>query len=344
MPSFSEVDRELSALQIREERALVSFDITQFTIGHLCQEFSADQIVIPEYQRDFVWDTEKRCRLIESALLGLPIPFLFAADQAGFLEIVDGSQRLRTFRSFLDGELVLKNLEILDRSNGMRFGDLDGTEQRRFRNRTIRMVVLSDSADLSTRFEVFSRINSGSLKLEPPEFRKGAFPSDYYAMVQEFKDDEVFREVCPMSDRKVARGELEELALRFLVYSQRYQDFRHDVERFLNRFVAEHDACDPAKIEADRQSLRDVTAYVSRHFDSGFGKPGVRQTPRVRFEAISVGVWLALQDDLDPQSMPNLEWLESEEFRRLTTSSASNSGPKLKARVEYVRDQLLERD
>ena len=63
-------------------------------------------------------------------------------------------------------------------------------------------------------------------------------------------------------------------------------------------------------------------------------------TPRVRFEALSVGIYLALQQkpDLSPN---NFDWLESNEFKDLTTSDASNNQGRLKARIEFVRDCLL---
>lgn len=82
--------------------------------------------------------------------------------------------------------------------------------------------------------------------------------------------------------------------------------------------------------------------FVQKHFQFGFAKSqNATTTPRVRFEAISVGVALALR------AYPNLEvknvdWLNSEEFKVLTTSDASNNEGKLVARVEYVRDRLIE--
>jgi hypothetical protein len=86
-----------------------------------------------------------------------------------------------------------------------------------------------------------------------------------------------------------------------------------------------------------------VMSFVKKSFPHGFAKSAsATTTPRVRFEAISVGVHLALKQKprLIVQSM---DWLDSDEFQRLTRSDASNSGPRLKARVEFVRDSLLGR-
>ena len=81
--------------------------------------------------------------------------------------------------------------------------------------------------------------------------------------------------------------------------------------------------------------------FVDKYIPNGFSKgTGHVRTPRIRFEAISVGVALALRkkSDLVPKPM---KWLDSEEFKKYTTSDASNSKPKVIARIEYVRDQLL---
>ena len=83
--------------------------------------------------------------------------------------------------------------------------------------------------------------------------------------------------------------------------------------------------------------------FVREHFEFGFAKSqNATTTPRVRFEAISVGVALALKEQPE-LSVDNVDWIHSPEFKEHTTSDASNNEGKLVARVEYVRDQLLSR-
>ena len=84
-----------------------------------------------------------------------------------------------------------------------------------------------------------------------------------------------------------------------------------------------------------------VLTFVENNFPFGFAKTKTSKiTPRVRFEALSVGVALALRQN-PTLTVSNVDWMKSDEFRRLTTSDASNNQGKLKERVEYVRDQLL---
>ena len=85
-------------------------------------------------------------------------------------------------------------------------------------------------------------------------------------------------------------------------------------------------------------------SFVHDNFEFGFAKSkNATTTPRVRFEAISVGVALALKERPDLH-IDNVDWLNSEEFKELTTSDASNNEGKLATRVEYVRDKLLGRN
>ena len=84
-----------------------------------------------------------------------------------------------------------------------------------------------------------------------------------------------------------------------------------------------------------------MVSFVKENFPFGFAKTEkAKATPRVRFEAISVGVALALREKSDLR-ISNVDWLDSDEFKEYTTSDASNNEGKLKLRVEYVRDQLL---
>ena len=331
-----------------EEQKRVDYDTREFTVELLVQKLDRDEITVPNYQRKFVWSLEKQCRLIESIMLGLPIPFLFAADlpKSGKLEIIDGVQRIYTLRSFLSGELILRNLEKLFCVNGFRYTSLPPSQQRRFKNRSLRMVVISERADQDVRFDIFERINTGSLMLEAAEFRRGAFPGKFYDFVNHCAGDEEFQRLCPVSKKREKRRENEELVLRFFAYSHRYLEFQHDVTRFLNTYLRDQNrACEGSKgvrIRDDRQTDFDrMIACVSEHFPFGFRKTkAAMTTPRVRFEAIAVGVHLALERK--PKLSPrDVGWLDSDEFVKGTTTHASNSGPRLRARVEYVRDMLL---
>lgn len=110
--------------QIRQEARIVDYQIREYPIEVLVDKYltgeeeGKNEIFIPDYQRDFVWSDRQQSRFIESVMIGLPIPYLFVADAgadedelSGRLEIVDGTQRIRTLAAFLQDELRLIELK-----------------------------------------------------------------------------------------------------------------------------------------------------------------------------------------------------------------------------------------
>ena len=114
------------------------------------------------------------------------------------------------------------------------------------------------------------------------------------------------------------------------------------MSQFLNQFLSEN--LHTFDEEQYRSDFEGMLSFVHDNFEFGFAKSkNATTTPRVRFEAISVGVALALKERPDLH-IDNVDWLNSEEFKELTTSDASNNEGKLATRVEYVRDKLLGRN
>ena len=115
--------------QIVEQSKRIEFYLTEYSIELLAKKMNDEEFEIPGYQREDTWEPERKSRFIESLLMGLPIPFLFFWESPGTgkLEIVDGSQRLRTIQQFLGGDLVLGELDQLTSLQGLKFGDLPGS-------------------------------------------------------------------------------------------------------------------------------------------------------------------------------------------------------------------------
>jgi len=263
----------------------------------------------------------------------------------GRLEIVDGSQRIRTLAAFLGDEFELEGLKRLKKLNGFRFSDLPTARQRRFKRRTIRLIELTERADEAVRRDIFERINTGSLLLNDMEQRWGIKEGPLLTFIRECASDPLFKKLAPLSDSVELRRERDEFVLRFFAYLDNYLNFDKRVVEFLDEFLEAHQpGFDATKAEPMRNEFKRMLEFVDRHFaPNGFRKKtGHTRTPRIRFEAIAVGVALALRENstLVPAS---LAWLDSEEFKKHTTSDASNSRPKVKARIEFVRDQLLGR-
>ncbi len=174
--------------QIKELQKITDYEIREWPIEVLVDKFTngrdtdSSEIFIPDYQREMVWSPRQQSRFIESILIRLPVPFIFAADvaegdRAGNLEIIDGSQRIRTLDNFLSNRLMLVDLQRLDTANGMKFNDLPQARKLRFKRQTIRVIEITDKADDEARREMFDRLNSGGTKLKSMEIRRGVYSS-----------------------------------------------------------------------------------------------------------------------------------------------------------------------
>ena len=332
---------EAAERQVKELQRQVEYDTKDYTLELLLDKFEKGDFYIPDYQRQFVWKPNNRSLFIESVLLGLPIPFMFFAGcDDGRLEIIDGAQRMQTLREFVKRKMKLSKLAKLTELDGFVFEDLSTATQRKFLNRTFRVVVLDEKTTTDIRQDLFNRINTSGVKASDSEVRRGSYPGKLTSYIEKCCKNELFVALCPISKNKAVRQERFELVLRFFAYLNDYKHFEHEVNPFLNDFLAKNlDSFDEQQYETDFIGMLN---FVQKHFQFGFAKSqNATTTPRVRFEAISVGVALALR------AYPNLEvknvdWLNSEEFKVLTTSDASNNEGKLVARVEYVRDRLIE--
>ena len=339
--TVDEARKALADVQIRERQSEVKYDLRDFTIDYIITKFREGLFYVPDYQREFVWSPSNRCLFIESVLLGLPIPMMFVADmEDGRLEIVDGAQRIQTLESFATGDLKLAALKRLNELNGLSFLDLPLPQQRKFGTRALRMIVLEDSTSFEVRQEIFHRINTTGKRVRAAEVRRGAYPGPLMKLVESCAKNSDFERLCPMSASLRARREAEELVLRFFAYSDQYENFRHDVDKFLDKYVI--DETPHFDVERHRAEFEAMLEFVDRYIPNGFAKSaGATATPRVRFEALAVGANLALRKN--PSLRPvTFDWLTSDAFKAHVTTHASNSLPRLRGRVEFVRDSLLE--
>lgn len=332
--------------QIREKQQTVDYDIKEYPVEIIVKKYvdnaasDENEIFIPAYQRSFVWEENRQSKFVESLLLGLPIPYVFTAENAdGRLEVVDGSQRIRTLHNFLAGSLRLSDLEILTNCNGLKFEDFPISRQRKIKNTSLRMIVLSEKSDEDARYMLFERINSGSVLLEAMEKRKGSFKGPFTDFIYECSKNPLFVELTSFTPRTIKRGEPQELVLRYFAYIESLDDYSGYVNDFLDSFNKRmNEGFDQSKMENEFIAM---LKFVKANFPYGFLKAkNHTSTPRVRFEAIAVGTTLALR--LNPNPVGNVNaWINSVEFSDQVTGSSTNTPTRLKARIQYVRDRIL---
>jgi hypothetical protein len=335
--------------EIVERGRRIDFYTSEYTIEFLADKMRDEYFVIPDYQRRFTWEPPRKSRFVESLVMGLPIPFIFFWEMpSGRLEIVDGSQRLRTIQEYVYGGLKLTELEGLPSLSGTRFRDLATTRQRKILNRSIRGIVLNEHADDQARFDIFERINTGSKMANPAEVRRGALHGPFQDMVAELSQLPLRVRLAPVSAKSERERIPEELVTRFFAYGDGLDSYRDSPSRFTFEYTkAMNDElrAHPERAEEYRERFISMLEFVRRTFPYGFRKArNAKTTPRVRFEAIAIGSYLALRDrpDLAAGDPPDVRgWLEGAEFKQVTTSDAANVKSKLENRISFVHNALL---
>lgn len=338
--------------QLKDKRRTVDFDTFDIHLQQLLTMLEEGQIwAAPAYQRKFRWKEKQCSMLIESLLLGIPVPSLFmATNKDNTWEVVDGVQRLSAIVKFsgndalrkkLDvGEaLVLTKLQKLSDFEGMKFGDLPAHIQLHLRTRPLKVITLNDKSDNVVRFDLFERINTGGVALTKQEIRDCVYQGNFSNNLESLAKTADFRTVLKLSELQQKDGTFEECVLRFFAFFDRYKKFDHSVTDFLNQYMEDSDKSFEYK---KKESLFHKTfAELAKVFPKGISRHGKRgTTPLNLYEGIAVGAALALevQDNLVTKGIN--EWMAYPELRAFTTG-ATNSRPAVEGRIHFCRDRFL---
>ncbi len=190
-----------------ERESLTAYNIKHWvsnrSFGELIDMFNCGEIKKPAMQREFIWDAQKSSRLIESIILGLPIPPLFLLEVGNSeYELIDGFQRLTTVANYVNGEPWNKvssgkkkrksklSGRIMEELIGKSFDQLAPEYQRIIKRSTIPLIEFRQigSDDYSSKYLIFERINTGSVKLNSMQIRKSLAYGDFINSLYETAD------------------------------------------------------------------------------------------------------------------------------------------------------------
>ncbi|HFG6936184.1 DUF262 domain-containing protein [Acinetobacter baumannii] len=361
---ITEEQKTKAELAIKEKQKNSDFDIREFPVDVIVEKYTkkiplignVPELYMPDYQREYKWSIKQQSEFIESVMIDLPIPYVYVADVSegeneGRLEIIDGSQRIRTISRFLNNLFALEQLTLIPELNGFKFKDLTGPRQLRFQRKTIRFIELLD-VDEEARRQIFYRLNSGGTKLKDMEVRYGTNDGEFLDFIKTLAQTQKFRELCPISKSRIKNREYEEMILRFFAYRFDMDSYVKKVSSFLTDFMdkmnGKYKYQDNEKtINFDKQLFQktfdEMLNFVESHYQPLYFKKTINNTsvPRIRFEALSVGTSLALATGRQINTSKIKSWLESDTFSTLTDSDASNSIPKLRDRTYFVTNNLL---
>ena len=184
----------------------------------------------PGFQRRVAWDDTRKSRLLESIIVGMPVPNIVLAenkDHRGRFIVIDGKQRLVAISEFFDGHYKLRGLDIRSDLNGKYFADIPIEDREYLENATLRSTLIRNWSDEGFLYAIFFRLNSGSLQLSPQELRKALIGGNLLDAIEKYlirstPFKAIFGKVL---DKRMRDSEL---VLRFLAFDMNLQDYRGD--------------------------------------------------------------------------------------------------------------------
>lgn len=268
-----------------------------FSFGEILNLHNAREIVIrPEYQRLFRWSNEQRSRLIESIVLGLPIPPIFLIENHnGVLELIDGLQRTSSVLQFLDHaaidepELALVGCDIVPELNGKRFQDLPLSVRLKVKRSPIRATIINKSGDAFVKYEMFKRLNTGGSLLSAQEIRNCSSRmvdggDVFYDAIQEMAKYPAFvGATARLPESFKEKRADEELVLRFFAVTLFRDRYKGNIEEWLDSFMED------VLFERTSFNLLNERARFTAVFDLIFKKLGDEAFTRFNDDGQAVG-------------------------------------------------------
>lgn len=243
--------------ELDEQSSQIRFDVIDFSAGELVRLHQDKEVQIqPAFQRMFRWTQVQQSRLIESMLLGLPVPQIVLFQRTdGVLELIDGLQRVSSIIRFITDRTPheaieeqeettnLKGCDILPSLNGKVFSDFEPLIQLELKRKTLRAIVIRRTNDPSLRYEMFKRLNSGGSPAEPHEIRNaslrivGEAGEVFLRFLGECAKYPAFDEITDtLSDQAKRRLGRQELVLRFLALKNARSSYKGNISDWLDEY------------------------------------------------------------------------------------------------------------
>lgn len=191
-----------------------------YTVFEILRRIERGDIELnPDFQRQFIWDEVRQSRLIESVLLGIPLPtFYLDKTSETRIQVVDGLQRLSTLHAFCKAKtLRLRGLEFLTELNGKTFDELSPQMQRTIEDTQPTQIAIEQGTPRNVKFMIFRRINTGGVNLNDQEIRHALFEGPARDFLHDLGQSEAF--ITATNDMVDSmRMEDRECVLRFLAF------------------------------------------------------------------------------------------------------------------------------
>jgi uncharacterized protein with ParB-like and HNH nuclease domain len=330
----------------------VQYDITSYGADYdvegLVKRLNRGDILIPPFQRNYVWNQQEASRFIESLLLGLPVPAIFLAREpdTNKLLVIDGQQRLKTLQFFYNcifnpkdddkKQQVFKLIKVQSKFEGLTYKSLEEQDRVKLNDSLMHAIIVKQESpqDNNTSvYHIFDRLNSEGRRLTPQEIRTAIDHGNFIDLIKELNEYENWRSIY---GKKSSRLKDQELILRFLAFYFSSDEYEKPMHEFLNKFSQKHR-------KADDQFLIDSRKIFTNTIDvvrQTIGKKAFRPIAGINaavFDSVMVGLARRLSKmpikDYEKVKKTYDQLLSDPEYIRLvsqSTSDESNVSSRLK--------------
>ncbi len=238
---FEDLEEE-QTLELTNKGRRVYSDKPDRSIFELYRQYKKGNLELqPEFQRLQVWDNKKYSRLIESVLLEVPIPVIYLSeDWDNKYLVIDGQQRLKAFINFIENNLRLSGLTILSELNGKKYQQIPESLQNKFESSTIRIIEIRKESHPDVKFEIFERLNTGSVQLNAQELRNCIYRGRYNELLKELTQDKDFQFLLGLHVPHPRMKDIELILRFFAFYHKGYLQYSPSMKRFLNKEMEQH--------------------------------------------------------------------------------------------------------
>ena len=315
--------------EIADKRKDMVVDSYPMSIGEVMNLYKDDELdVHPEFQRFFRWDEEQKTKLIESILLGIPIPPIFVSQKVdGTWDVIDGQQRLSTILQFLhvlkkdDGEkyppLVLRPTKFLPSLGGVCWDDESKflPEQKiTFKREKLNFTIIKETAENDTsKYEMFQRLNTGGTHLSAQEIRNCLMimiNKPLYETMNNLHNDSNFKECTPLTETQSDERYDLELIVRYLLYVSFADDFMDSIDKSRSMDVFITEELEKYARNQDTTLLDESTAKFPRIFALLKEILGENVFKKYQNNAFKGPVMLAAFESIVPGLYLNLDYWE----------------------------------
>ena len=341
---------------VEEDETWITYDIASYpsdlTLSVVHEMWKNGDIVIPDFQRNFVWSIRQSSLLIESFLVGLPVPqVFFYVDKDNKSLVIDGQQRLMSVVYFFDGYFGSESIQgkqqvfrlqgLQGPFAGKRFSDLSDTHQRKLRSAVLRAInirQLAPHGEATSIYHIFERLNTGGTPLKPQEIRNCVFRGGLVQALRTLNNDPHWRKVIGKTTLDRHQKDVE-LVLRVFALTYFFDEYEKPMKEFLSRSMVKERSGESARVQSFKQKFPVVAATIARELGQ---KPFHLRGPLNSSALDAVFAVLMTAGGPLPKNLKErfADLCGDEGFRQTTFYSTSDSAVVTK-RFEIVRDILL---